>query len=79
MTTELGTFRKAGADTQKLIEKIEYGEGPLSGGEIAATTIYVSTDWTNAVNVPTLQVPFTQEPGNQQAPLPAKPGMGMGR
>jgi hypothetical protein len=57
-------------DLQKYVAKIEYADGPLSGGQIVSTTTYISTDWQNTSygQMPTLKLTFAREAGIQGEP-----------
>ena len=82
VATELGTFQKEGSDLQKHVEKIEFADGPLSGGQITPTTIYVSTDWKDATagQKPALKLTFEKIPSQAMGTAqPIQPGMGMGQ
>ncbi len=74
VAADLGTFEKTGADIEKLVDKIEYVEGPSSGGVIVATTTYLSTDWINTGTAPVLRLTFAGGSSSNEAPIPTKPG-----
>ncbi|GEM_PF-1581754 len=64
------TFEKEGSEIQKFVDRIEYGEGPVNGGKITATTTYLSTDWKNSLNgqIPSLKLSLASGPGKERNP-----------
>jgi len=78
--SELGTFKKEGADLQKYVDKIEYSDGQMNGNQIVATSTYVSTEWQNTADgqKPVLKLTFEIAASEILPGFSDKPVMGMG-
>ncbi len=53
-----GTYVYSGASIQGYVSGINYADGTIVSGQIVASTIYVSTDWGNIQQPPTLTIIF---------------------
>jgi hypothetical protein len=52
------TFRYSGAVIQSYVSSISYADGTVNSGQIVSSNNYVSTDWANTQNPPTLTLTF---------------------